>query len=622
MSTPPWLQAQRSNNLYHHPPPLPPSSQQHDHQHQQKSRPHAFIFRSATPQPARPHSAAAENSLAGVHHALPRSQSVVHSRPPSAPRMISPSLATFPESEHMRVDDEQGSSLGGTAGNGNQINLDISAIQRIADGVERMVRSWTSENSCRAQVYAKAYDSLHAAVGRGKEQGGPSLRLQQNPIQEPIRTQPTSTEAPRFKIKSGQGDEVPHNIMSVHNLQSLADPNSVGNSQNMLNSMIHQGYEANLIDDEEQTSSVGQQVQESNALQFSSQGSYGGHVNSGHDVASLSMCAPYAKSMVISRNQPQMGHGEVFCMEGSHHQINQERMKKLKTGNTCSHNCSHDYPELGLTNSEDSRVPRDSGNLSDVDQYSQNQLDNMQAEYQSMREIARVCQHGRTQQRESIEESAIPSQLQRPQYQESNQLQNTQLVRSDHANSTSLVKSIARSRSAPVRQLGTLSTVDANNTLEVYHEGSKLERMLDEKYEAKVKALEISLLECATEYEVQLVEMKMKMLQMKSEFRQKSAPEESKLALCSRPLQTLNQEFPNNTKLACQLLNAPFDAQVDQAFEPAVLKSKAHKEEYGENASPNKSRTRVDGMQKKSGFEGSGKIVTSLQNEFMMLIDF
>ncbi|KAI5081748.1 hypothetical protein GOP47_0001491 [Adiantum capillus-veneris] len=594
MGAPPWLAGQR---------------QQQQHQHH---KPHHLIFRSTTPPPPRPRSAATENSPVRGQHVIPRSHSVLHARPPSAGPPSSTSIASpSPLDQHRQpiLGNSQANSHAhqppeGRVGIGSHVQVDYSAIQRIAEGVERMVRSWTSENSCRAQVYAKAYDSLHAAVARGKDQVA-SQHLH-NPPQEPVSSS-SCTEPSPFKLNP-HSDTLSSQLLAVHNLQSPADPHLVEMAPCIFD-MHDQAGDTNLIDNEEQILRAHQQVQEGGG-----QTSYGG-LAGGYNVANLSIGAPaYATTDLAGTNSLLMGNGELLCTEGPQYPIDQDVVKKFKSGNNiCAHNHTQKYPiRLGLIN-EDDDTEQSARSIANSAQYSHNQLDNLRVEYDG-REVASVHQHGRGQQGELAESGRVALHLQQ-QFERSNRLQNTPfLIRNDVINSNSLVKSTFRSRTPSSLRLGALSNTDPSNSLEVYREGSKIERRVDVKYAAKVKELEISLLECATEYEVQLVEMKMKMLQMKSEFRQKSAPGENKLALC-KPLQsTLAQDAQSNSKPNKQGNSSP-ELPIEQSLEPTNLKRRAHKEKYLENVPPiTKPKTRVDGhVQRKSSSEDSEKIVTCLQ---------
>ncbi|MCO5548149.1 hypothetical protein L7F22_001607 [Adiantum nelumboides] len=504
------------------------SSQRSEQQH----KPYHSIFRSATPPPPRSRSAAATNSPIRGRHVIPRSHSVLHARPASAPRISTAANSPSSLDQHRlpivgnsQADLQAQESPQGGVGIGSHVHVDYSAIQRIADGVEQMVRSWTSENSCRAQVYAKAYDSLHPAVARGKDQA--ASQDQHQPPQDQPGNSSTCTDRSPFKLNPNSSN-MSSQLLAVHNLQSPADPNLVEMAPCIFD-MHDRGGDTSLIDNDVRISTAHQQS--------GSQTPYGG-LGGSYNVANSSTTGQ------AGRDPPLLvGNGELLYTEGSSYPVGQDAVKKLKMGNNiCAHNDTHNYPiRLNLIHEDDDIDQNNAGSIANLAQYSHSQLDNFGVEYDG-RELASL-QHGGGQQGELAESAGRAALHLQQQFEGGIQLQSTPfLLRNDVINSNSLIRSNYRSRSPRSSRLGALSNTNASNSLEVYHQGSKVERRGDEKYQAKVKELEISLLECATEYEVQLVEMKMKMLQMKSEFRQKSAPKENKLALC-KPLQSLTQKY-------------------------------------------------------------------------------
>ncbi|KAH7446860.1 hypothetical protein KP509_01G079300 [Ceratopteris richardii] len=107
--------------------------------------------------------------------------------------------------------------------------------------------------------------------------------------------------------------------------------------------------------------------------------------------------------------------------------------------------------------------------------------------------------------------------------------------------------------------------------------------------------------------------MKMKMLQMKSEFRQKAVPDENKHAVCCVPSQVTNNDTLTS-RLDHERMHTSRDVPVDQPCEHTNLKSKTHGLKHDKDASFYKTRKRVNNdAQKKASFEDVGKIVSCLQ---------
>ncbi|MCO5577207.1 hypothetical protein L7F22_031032 [Adiantum nelumboides] len=536
MSSSPWLSSQRSEQQY---------------------KPYHSIFRSATPPPPpRPRSAATTNSPLRGRHVIPRSHSVLHARPPSAPRISTAANSPSSLDQHRlpivgnsQADLQAQESPQGGVGIGSHVHVDYSAIQRIADGVERMVRSWTSENSCRAQVYAKAYDSLHAAVARGKDQA--ASQDQHQPPQKPGNSSPCTERSP-FKLNPNSSN-MSSQLLAVHNLQSPADSNLVEMAPCIFD-MHNRGGDTNLIDNDVCISTAHQQS--------GGQIPYGG-LGGSYNVANLSTTGQ------AGRDPPLLvGNEELLYTEGSPYPVGQDAVKKLKMGNNiCAHNHTHNYPiRLNLIHENDDIDQNNAGSIANLAQYSHSQLDNFGVEYDGQ-ELASL-QHGGGQQGELAESADRAALHLQQQFEGGIQLQSTPfLLRNDVINSSSLIRSNYRSRSPQSSRLGALSNTNASNSLEAYHQGSKVERRGDEKYQAKVKELEISLLECATEYEV--------------------------------------QDAQSSSKSYRQGNTSP-EVPIEQSLDP---KRRTHKE----NVPPFKPKPRGDGGLKRPSSNDSEKIVTGLQ---------
>lgn len=130
------------------------------------------------------------------------------------------------------------------------------------------------------------------------------------------------------------------------------------------------------------------------------------------------------------------------------------------------------------------------------------------------------------------------------------------------------------------------TTVTPSRTLQG---GAKIDCKPDEQYEAKVKELEISLLECATEYEVQIVEMKMKTLQMKSEHRQKETGANN-THFNSRPINNLQDT---------NLRNRQHHSTTDVDQNADVLKKRANRYFESQKRSLEETENLVSNLQKR-----------------------
>eukprot|EP01018_Ginkgo_biloba_P004939 Gb_21176 [translate_table: standard] len=158
------------------------------------------------------------------------------------------------------------------------------------------------------------------------------------------------------------------------------------------------------------------------------------------------------------------------------------------------------------------------------------------------------------------------------------------------------------------------STGSTTSTRSSLVPGPKKKFKSADNYRARVLELQISLEECAAEYEVKIVEMKMKMLQMKSECRQKEMESASKTSVVAESVILLSTYCITRIRKESDLSFKSLVSSQVEDLRKQLVKIQREKAYYAKELAELKRRERQFELQSRS-LEDTFHLVNTLQRQ-------